>query len=298
MKGAPLPDFDAVEASFQESFATGDTSSLDVIGYGEITSVVAWPTESGIIACRRLPEFGSTEARDAYRDAFLDYTAALEKRSVPLLPMTFHEYEGENGKPIGYLLQEVVSADRIASAAIRDMDDAEGRALVEEICRHTAAVVSDPLLGFDAQLANWVVGDGGLLYLDVTPPFVRDSATGAVRLDTRIFVASLPWFLRSPVQRWLAPSIVAEYFDLRTLLLNLVANLIKEGADRWIPIAVEVSREFVPDIEYDDVTAYYRRDALMWELLQRLRRVDRWWQLRVRRRPYPVILPGKVSRFG
>ena len=33
----------------------------------------------------------------------------------------------------------------------------------------------------------------------------------------------------------------------------------------------------------------------MWALLQRLRRCDRWWQRRVRRRPYPFLLPGHGS---
>jgi hypothetical protein len=34
----------------------------------------------------------------------------------------------------------------------------------------------------------------------------------------------------------------------------------------------------------------------MWGLLQRLRRIDRSWQRRVRRRQYPFLLPGKVER--
>jgi hypothetical protein len=32
------------------------------------------------------------------------------------------------------------------------------------------------------------------------------------------------------------------------------------------------------------------------ELLQRLRRADRWWQRTVRRRPYPFLLPGRIDR--
>ena len=32
------------------------------------------------------------------------------------------------------------------------------------------------------------------------------------------------------------------------------------------------------------------------ELLQRLRRLDRAWQRRVRRRVYPFLLPGRIER--
>jgi hypothetical protein len=33
--------------------------------------------------------------------------------------------------------------------------------------------------------------------------------------------------------------------------------------------------------------------AALW---QALRRLDRWWKLRVRRRPYPFLLPEKIER--
>lgn len=45
-----------------------------------------------------------------------------------------------------------------------------------------------------------------------------------------------------------------------------------------------------------DVRRYYARDARMWALLLGLRRLDRWWQLNVRRRPYPFLLPGRIER--
>ncbi len=34
----------------------------------------------------------------------------------------------------------------------------------------------------------------------------------------------------------------------------------------------------------------------MWALLLALRRLDRFWQLKVRRRAYPFLLPGRIER--
>ena len=48
--------------------------------------------------------------------------------------------------------------------------------------------------------------------------------------------------------------------------------------------------------ERNEVLLGLRADARMWALLQRLRRADRWWQRRVRRRQYPFLLPGEVQR--
>lgn len=293
-----VPDLDAVEARFQESFRAGRAVGLDVLGYGEITSVVAWPTAGGSrVACRRLPEFPTEQARTAYREAFDEYLGELHERGIPLLPMTFHEYDGHAGRPVAYLLQAAMPVEKNASAVLHQMGEQAGRRLMEQVFGYSAQVVTEPWLGFDAQLSNWSVSGEELLYLDVTPPFLRDRNTGLSKVDTGIFAASLPWFLRGPVQRWLAPSIMAEYFDLRILLINFLANLIKEDAERWIPAGIEIANKFVsPAVEPREVASYYRKDAVMWEVLQRLRRADRWWQLRIRRRSYPVLLPGRISR--
>jgi hypothetical protein len=47
----------------------------------------------------------------------------------------------------------------------------------------------------------------------------------------------------------------------------------------------------------DDVSRYFRQDKLLWALMQRLRLADRAWQRRVRRRPYPLLLPPRY-RYG
>jgi hypothetical protein len=49
-------------------------------------------------------------------------------------------------------------------------------------------------------------------------------------------------------------------------------------------------------LEADEVARDYASDARQWELLLRLRRADRWWQQRVRRREYPFLLPGPITR--
>jgi hypothetical protein len=40
----------------------------------------------------------------------------------------------------------------------------------------------------------------------------------------------------------------------------------------------------------------YRSDARMWSLMQSVRRADRWWQRRVRRRQYGFLLPEGIER--
>ena len=49
-------------------------------------------------------------------------------------------------------------------------------------------------------------------------------------------------------------------------------------------------------ISLREVDRYYESDAYLWEFLQRLRRADRFWQRRVRRRTYQFLLPGRIER--
>jgi hypothetical protein len=156
--------------------------------------------------------------------------------------------------------------------------------------------VVDERVGLDAQLSNWAVSDGRLTYFDVTTPLLR-RADGSEALDTGVFLASLPWMLRAPVRRFVLADIMERYHDPRTVVLDLAANLVKEQLDDRIgPVLAAVGDRVDPALTEAEVRADYRSDARTWSLLQSLRRADRSWQQRVRRRTYPFLLPARIER--
>jgi len=292
-----VPDLVDLEQMFQQAFATGREGELDVIGYGEISSVVRWETDEGPIAAKRLPNYATAEQRRAHLDLMREYIEVLGNLGVEVLPTRFEELDAGDGSYVAYAIQAFIEPQYLVSAMLSSAPAADAERLLGSIIRKAAAVASHPMYGLDTQLSNWVNTPDGLRYLDITTPFMRDEATGLARLDTSIFVASLPWLLRWPVQRFLAEDIVAQYFDLRTTLIDTIANLTKEKAADWIPKAVDLASQEVDDpITIEEVGRYYRKDRRLWAVLQRLRRLDRWWQLRVRRQPYPVLLPGPIER--
>ncbi len=152
------------------------------------------------------------------------------------------------------------------------------------------------LLGLDGQMSNWALHDGKLLYMDVTTPLMRD-AQGRELLDTELFMKSLPWALRGLVRRFFLGEIIDKYYLPRGVILDILGNLLKENLAKLIPTCLEQANVRLPEaIQESEVHRYYRSDAKMWALMQRLRRADRWWQRRIRRRTYPFLLPGKISR--
>lgn len=268
----------------------GTTEGLDVLGYGEISTVLRTEGTTGPVAAKRLPVMKTSELTP-YEETLAAYLAALTERGVTVAPSEVHTVG--NDPVVPYCVQPLHPTLLVGQLAAADEATIARRAtqLVELITG-----VVDKGLGLDGQVSNWAVAGDDLVYLDVTTPLLRDT-TGAERLDVDMFLASLPWALRGLARRFLLTEILSHYYDPRAVLLDVVANLHKERLAHAIPVFLEtINRVVHPAITVKQVNRYYRWDSLMWEVLQRLRRLDRWWQRKVRRRRYPFLLPGPVER--
>jgi hypothetical protein len=174
-------------------------------------------------------------------------------------------------------------------------DPQRAAAVFGEVIDHILAVTDDGV-GFDAQLSNWAVTERGLTYFDITTPLLC-GPDGREELDTDLFLASLPWLLRAPVRRFVIPDVLERYHQPRTVVLDLAANLIKERLEQHIPtVLAAVGDRIEHPLLEDEVRADYRSDARTWAALQAMRRADRAWQRRVRRRPYAFLLPDRIDR--
>ena len=293
MSEAPLTE---VEAAVQRSLATGDDGALGVLGYGEISLVVGWPADAPAWACKRLPVFEGSWAADRYGDVFARYLEVLGDRGVEVLPSTFETLPGADGGRVGYVVQPVLDPATLGPEVLRAADPDPDHPLVRQVCRLVVEAV-DARVGLDAQISNWAMTDAGAVrYLDVTTPLLFD-ADGRLELDLDLFLAAFPWALRPPIRRFVAPGVADAYRDRRSVLVDLAANLFKERLDGWVPAVLDGIDGLVePKVTVDEVRRHYRSDARLWETMLRLRRADRWWQRRVRRRSYPFLLPGPVAR--
>lgn len=292
-------DLGALERSVDVALANGDESGLHVLGYGEITTVLAWPNPDGPYACKRLPLF--TEERFAvYRSTFDDYLVGLDARGVDVLPTELGHRTLDDGRIVAYCIQPALPRESLVPCYLRNAgDDAAADelagAVIGAVVDHVAAVADDHI-GIDAQVSNWAVTNSGLVYLDVSTPFLRD-ANGRDRFDCDIYLESLPAVFRGFARRFVIAGVVDTYHSPRSITLNLAGNLAKEGLDRWVPLTLDLARERLGvDITARDARRHYRRDARLWGAIQRVRRLDRVWQRRIRRRQYPYLLPGPVER--
>ncbi len=297
-------ELERAEARISRALSEGSSRGLEVLGYGEISSVIALETPAGRFALKRLPPFPDRVRFEAYHRLFDQYLEKLAGGGLKLLPSAMRSVAasggrsprgGQTGRVVAYCVQPIVDSAVLAPRVLASASDAEAQELFARILGTIRRAIS-PRLGLDGQLSNWVWVEGDWHYLDVTTPLLRDEV-GRDRLDADLFLAMLPWALRGVVKRFLLSDITGSYFDSRRAVLDVLGNLLKERLERHLPAALEVAnRHLERPLTASEVRAYYARDARMWALLLALRRLDRYWQLEVRRRGYPFLLPGKIER--
>lgn len=291
----PGAELEALETQVQHALRTADDSALTVLGYGEVTLVLRLDTGQGSFACKRLPVFPTRDRLARYEHSLNEYIARLEAGGVRVAPTRLWSMPLPGGRTVAYCVQEALPPERLCSRLLHT----EGDVWAEEFFTRFLDVVDgavSPTLGLDAQASNWIDLDGELVYLDVTTPMMRDER-GRERLDVRLFFTSLPWILRDGVRLSMTKSIFDKFYSTRGIVLDFLGNLHKERLEKLIPgFLTQAGPRLAEPLGEDEVAAYYKDDAQMWELIQRLRKADRFWHRSIKRRPYPFLLPPDVDR--
>ncbi|MFH9074610.1 DUF6206 family protein [Streptomyces alboflavus] len=284
-----------LEEQVQDALRRADDSALDVLGYGEITLVLRLRADEGSFACKRLPVFPDRDRFERYRHSLDAYLRRLADRGLTVAPTEVWHTAGPSGRITAYCVQRELPPERLCSRLLHTEDETWAKTFFARFLDRVCAAVH-PTLGLDAQASNWVDVDGELTYLDVTTPLMRDDH-GRELLDVRLFFTSLPWILRDAVRVSVAKSIFDKFYATRGVLLDFLGNLHKERLEALVPAFLEqANARLAEPITAADVASYYRDDARMWELIQRLRAADRLWHRKIRRRPYPFLLPPPVDR--
>ena len=288
-------NLERLEAAVTRALEAGDASELEIVGYGEITLVLRCRVDGRSMACKRLPGLANEAAFSVYRRSVEDYVARLGERGIVVPETTVHAVEGSDGRLTAYCLQPELPAETLLVDRLRNAEGPDAAPFFEEIVARVAGCVNDRM-GLDAQLSNWAWTEDGMCYYDISTPFLRDEHGGDV-FDVELHVASVPWALRWAVRLFAIDTILDKFYTVRGALLDLAGNLYKERMGAVVPTLLRLAEPAVErPITEHDAAAYYRGDARLWALLQRLRRADRWWQRTVRRRTYPFLLPGKIDR--
>ena len=288
----------AFDHRFRQALTRGSAGDLRVLGYGELSTTVLLETGNRRLAVKRLPPFDSRQRHDCYQALFAEYITRLEAAGVVTVPSVLCSLAAESPEvgTITYCVQPALESADLGPCWLSTASPPASRRAAECVIETILATVG-PEVGFDAQLSNWARPDGIWSYLDLTTPLLR-TPDGEDRLDTGLFLAMLPRLLRPFVRWFFLRDILRTYFDPRGVVVDLLANLLKERLAYHLSVWTEVANQQLPGdpVSPAEIRRYYRSDARLWALLLAVRRADRWVTRYGFRRPYPFLLPGPITR--
>jgi hypothetical protein len=318
--GPGLPEdvavrLEAFESALDPARPTA-ASGVEVLGYGEVSAVLALAWLPGWVA-KRMAGLRDREAALCYADLVERYCALLAEGGVRSVETRLLPVALPRRRPVVYLLQPRLDPRGLGHRILRDGGDALLGAALDRVLdailglwRANRRRADGREVAVDAQLSNWhfgggPAGPGAPLLLDVGTPFMR--LRGVDELDVEIFLAAIPplaraWYRRRrAVERYLD-----DYFDARRLLVDLLGNFHKENRPDRISLALERANAWLAahagelgaprPITAEDVARYYARDAAQLELFLRARRLDRFVRTRCLGRRYEFVLPGPIRR--
>jgi hypothetical protein len=293
-----------------------------VLGYGEISTVFEIEGISKEeVAFKRMPLFENTAQVESYVELYFQYNKRLQEIGIQLPRFGAQTVITDKGRPVLYLFQEKLPWSSICHNLIHEIEDDAVELLVLRVMRELNKVwnfnkTSAPqievaidgqisnfaLIGFDPE-TNLATSQLDLIFLDTSTPLIRKD--GVEQLDALLFLKPAPPILRWILKRYYLQEILDRYYDLRKVIIDLVANFFKEQRKELIPALIPVVNDFlaneaaVPDlkpISEKEIEDYYKDDASTWKLYLRSRRLHRFIKRKIFRRYYPYILPGKIKR--
>jgi hypothetical protein len=290
----PAPDVAAIEVVMRRAIDERRPDLLHVIGNGELTIAIRWGDGESACVIKRVPPFPTRVTADEYCGLVRQSIDDMTSRGVSCVATGMHILDRADGSAVVYHCQPLLTSDLLADHILgRTQPDAE-LPLLTSVVDHVVRVVGDGI-PMDSQFANWYWFEGRPWQLDLSTPLMLQPG-GDICFDTTGFVREYPAFVRRIVYKELM-KMAPGFADVEWVLTDLMVQLYRNGLDSWCD-AVVVAARSRHGIELSAALAKERfeADAKFFPNLLRLKRLQRGWMQRTRRR-YDTLLPATTS-FG
>lgn len=269
---------------------------------GRVSTVFALGEGAQALAFKRLAVFRSDEDAARYEAQHRKYVRALGERArVRVLPcVTLRAYNPAGGRPVVYIIQELIDEDWLGHQAIYRLCAPDIDRLLTLILQETAKVFDlnaahqgGQEIGFDPRFSNWAILGFDpekpcltermrLAYLDTSTPLMRNR--GQEQFDREPFIRGMPALLPKFLRRSALNELITRYYDFRRAVVDMLANLYFEGRPELVPwltdsvnwffLAERADTHFRP-LTVAEVEAHHRRDRISWRAYLAARRLTR-----------------------
>jgi len=293
-----------------------------VLGYGEISTVFEiLHEEQSDIAFKRMPLFDNMEQVERYRNVYNRYHDRFKQIGIDIPEYGSVVIETEKGRTVLYLYQKKLSSVSIGNSMIHLISETGVHNLVSTILDQLNKVWEfnkrespHAEVAIDGQISNWAVKNyipesgepargEDLFYVDTSTPLFREN--GEEQLDVELFLKPTPPIIRWYLKKYYLQEIVDRYYDFRKVVIDLIANFLKEQRSELVPGLVDLVNTYfsteatghnIEPITVEEIEEYYKDDASTWKLYLRMRKAHRFIKTKILRGHYTYILPADIQR--
>jgi len=288
-----VPDLQAVEQAVALAIRTGRTDHIRVLGHGEISIVLGWPTHDSQVAVKRVPPFRTAAAAQRYIDVCHEFFEVLASAGVATWPTTLHALQRDDGRTVVYHRQPIADTAQLGTNVLRAAEPAATHPLLDAIVE-AAARVCAPTVGFDCQLSNWLWDGTTAAQIDFTSPFTLTERRNDLTYDSKAFLQEYPVVLRPYLRRELT-GLIHRYTTPAGALSDMVANMFKEDLHQWVdPAIATINDRLGANLQRETAQKMFNDDRSLMPLVLKMKKGQRWWRLHTGR-PYEALLPERTT---
>ena len=310
-----------LERSIDTLNPEGGQVPINILGYGEISLVFELVNDPEKLAYKRIPIFDNEKQVKRHIWAYNEYNRILQKDIGLNLPdYDVAWFKDEEGKIQFYCVQEKFPSESVGNNVIHQLSDQDIITLILLVMREMKKVWDYSKnhntldLGLDGQISNFaIIGfdpnnpkvdlNTKLMYFDTSTPMFR--VNGNEAMEAVLFLKSAPSFLRWLLKALFLEETVGRYYDWRKVTIDLVANFFKEQKPELIPELINLVNKFfeeeasdfeIEPLNLEEIKDYYKSDASMWVIFQKVRQFDRFLKTKVFKKRYEFYLPEEIKR--
>ncbi len=275
-------ELEALEQVVVAALESRDDSTLNVLGYGEVSVALGWPIEEPTFVCKRTPPFTRTQFAE-YQGLIEEYVAGVQASGLAVVDTKVVPIS-RGDDVISYLVQPKLASTSLGDNVLQSAEPDPEHPFLEALAG--ALDVVSPTLSIDAQVTNFSWDGSRLTLIDVGTPFMWDE-TGELRFEMKPFARMLPAPTRLLATRELT-KLVTRWNDPRRVAVDVVANLYRANLPEWVDATVTAMNGALgrDSISAKEARELFEEDLKIWPFLKKLQAAERWWQTTVRRQPY------------
>lgn len=285
------------DAALDRAIAARDASDLHVLGFGEVSVALGWPTADPEYVLKRALVYESRESCEQHFDTIEKYIETIRAGGADVIATRLHILDRPDGRASGWVVQPLVPNELLVTTILKSE---EPRADHPVVLGHREVATRDctPTYAVDLQISNFAFDGERYTLLDITSPVSWDADGNFTGPIPEEFVRMSPAPIR-PVFRKEYAKAANGFRSRRGALQAALVWLHRSDLGNWADAFAEAFNDVLGDddepVDVDAARTEFERFEKVIPTVKKASRLQRWWVTTVRRGSYDAFITNSFN---